>query len=452
MKILGVILSLCFLSTFLNAQNDKKLALIIGNGSYEVPLKNPVNDANDVYRKLVSLGFDVELMTNLSKRDMRSSISSFADRASKYDAVLFYYIGHGLQVKGENYLVPVDAVLAHETDAEFECESLNHILANLSESDCRMKIVVLDACRNNPFERRWYKSAVSQGLSKVDDYRGTLIHYATAPGSVASDGAGRNSPYTMAFLEILDRPNLSLFEFFNEVSNKVLHLTEGTQEPAISAGALQGNFYFNRGDHLSYPSIESGASKEVTENIMPTTTERYINGHEFVDLGLSVKWATCNVGADSPEQYGGYFAWGETYQKASYSSGNSLTTGKTLNDISGNSVYDVASANWGATWRMPTLAEFIELESNCVCKWKTIGQTVGLEMVSKRNGNSIFFPASGGRDGWGIQRVNDLGRYWTSTPFEGTTNEAYYKYFYGGMQSVYHDSRYVGNSVRPVTE
>lgn len=242
-----IITALLVLSyNILYAQNDKKLALIIGNGSYEVPLKNPVNDAKDVSNKLKSLGFDVKVVTNASRRDMRSYISDLTDKASDYDAVLLYYSGHGLQVSGENYLVPVDAMLEHESDAEFECESLNHILANLSEADCKMKIVILDACRNNPFERKWYRSTVSKGLSAVSDYKGTIIHYATAPGRVAGDGVGRNSPYTAAFLEVLDRPNLGCFDFFNEVAIIVQDSTNGNQEPTLSAGAFRGSFYFNR--------------------------------------------------------------------------------------------------------------------------------------------------------------------------------------------------------------
>ena len=246
MRFSCIILFLLLLANNVLADNSRKLALIIGNSSYETPLKNPVNDAKDVSKKLKSLGFDVETLTNASKRQMRTAVNNLVARASDYDAILFYYSGHGLQVKGENYLVPVDAIMGYESDAEFECENLNHVLANLSESDCRMKIVVLDACRNNPFERRWYKSVESKGLSKLDDYQGTLIHYATAPGRVASDGSGRNSPYTSAFLEVLDRPNVPLFEFFNEVANTVLDKTGGNQEPTLSAGAFRGTFYFNR--------------------------------------------------------------------------------------------------------------------------------------------------------------------------------------------------------------
>ena len=146
------------------ADNNRKLALIIGNGSYEVLLKNPVNDAKDVSRKLQSLGFEVETLTNASKRQMRSAVHNLVERASDYDAILFYYTGHGLQVKGENYLVPVDATMGYESDAEFECENLNHVLANLSESDCRMKIVDERPVKGQSVKEKTIKSRPIQVL------------------------------------------------------------------------------------------------------------------------------------------------------------------------------------------------------------------------------------------------------------------------------------------------
>lgn len=450
MKAFGLIFILLSLSTFLNAQDDK-LALVIGNSSYEIPLMNPVNDANDVSRKLKSLGFDVELLTNASKREMRSSISRLMDRASEYDAVLLYYAGHGLQVKGENFLVPVDAMLEHESDAEFECESLNHVLANLSEADCKMKIVILDACRNNPFERKWYRSTVSKGLSAVGDYKGTIIHYATAPGRVASDGIGRNSPYTSAFLETLDEPNLSLFDFFNEVANKVLLSTNERQEPTISAGALQGSFYFNGKEH-QYLSNESGTLTENFEKIKNTASRGYINGHEFVDLGLSVKWATCNVGSDRPEQPGDYFAWGEVNPKAEFLLENSETIDKDMSDISGNVKYDAATVRWKSTWRIPTKAEFQELIDNCMWEWYIYAGSEGFKVTSKINGSFIFLPSNSLIGSYIIRR----GDYWTSTPALGTelfpNDYAYFMAFNYLNVFITNYSRSRGKCIRPVSE
>ena len=301
MRLSCIILFLLLLANNVLADNSRKLALIIGNSSYETPLKNPVNDAKDVSKKLKSLGFDVETLINASKKQMRKAVNNLVDRASDYDAVLFYYSGHGLQVKGENYLVPVDAVMGYESDAEFECENLNHILANLSESDCRMKIVVLDACRNNPFERRWYKSVESKGLTKVNDYQGTLIHYATAPGRVASDGSGRNSPYTSAFLEVLDKPNIPLFEFFNEVANTVLDKTGGNQEPTLSAGAFRGRFYFNRQEqHETAVSVPVHKNEKKVEPVR----EQSLNSDPV--KGRQVKGKTVKVKAPQQGMPDGY--------------------------------------------------------------------------------------------------------------------------------------------------
>lgn len=144
-----------------------------------------------------------------------------------------------------------------------------------------------------------------------------------------------------------------------------------------------------------------------------STTGNTINGHEYVDLGLSVKWAACNVGASSPEDYGNYYAWGETATKAEYTESNSKTYGKTMGDISGNPQYDAARANWGGTWRLPTKAEFNELYK-CKWKWTTQGGRNGYR-ITGLNGNSIFLPAAGWRSGSSLYDADTNGRYWNST-------------------------------------
>ena len=144
-----------------------------------------------------------------------------------------------------------------------------------------------------------------------------------------------------------------------------------------------------------------------------STTGNTINGHEYVDLGLSVKWAACNVGASSPEDYGNYYAWGETATKAKYTESNSKTYGKNMGDISGNPQYDAARANWGGTWRLPTKAEFNELYK-CKWKWTTQGGRNGYR-ITGLNGNSIFLPAAGWRSGSSLYDADTNGRYWNST-------------------------------------
>ena len=175
-----------------------------------------------------------------------------------------------------------------------------------------------------------------------------------------------------------------------------------------------------------------------------------INGHEYVDLGLSVKWATCNVGASKPEEYGNYYAWGETSTKSNYSSDNSVTYGKNFSDIGGNPTYDVARKQWGSTWRLPTKAEFDELLSNCTWTWTTQNGIKGCKVTSKKNGNSIFLPAAGWRNGSSLLNQGTFGGYWSSTPHESYSGSAFYLDFSSGGHSTSWGSRLNGRSVRPV--
>lgn len=185
----------------------------------------------------------------------------------------------------------------------------------------------------------------------------------------------------------------------------------------------------------------------------PKPTTGMERGHEWVDLGLpsGVKWATCNVGASSPWDYGYYFAWGETSTKSTYTEENSKTYKRNMGDISGNPNYDAARANWGGSWRMPTKKECEELKTKCKWTWTTSGGNKGYKVVGP-NGNSIFLPAAGFRDGTSLYRAGAYGSYWSSTPGGDVTPGAYYLYFIGGNQSVHWEYRKYGQSVRPVTE
>ena len=171
------------------------------------------------------------------------------------------------------------------------------------------------------------------------------------------------------------------------------------------------------------------------------------NGYEYVDLGLpsGLKWATCNVGATKPEGYGNYYAWGETKTKVSYISSNSLNYGKQMNDISGNSKYDVATANWGGNWRMPTKAELEELKNNCTWTYTIQNGAYGFKIKSKTNSNSIFLPVGGP-----IVDGCNGGTYWSSTPYEYGNLEAFYLNFVNHNPDIYSHYRYIGRPVRPV--
>ena len=187
------------------------------------------------------------------------------------------------------------------------------------------------------------------------------------------------------------------------------------------------------------------------------STHGSVNGHEYVDLGLpsGLKWATCNVGANKPEGFGDYFAWGETIPKNEYTEENSLTYGKQMGDISGNTQYDAATANWGDSWRIPTKAEFQELIDKCTWTWTSQNYTNGYN-VKGPNGNHIFLPAALYR----IEDVSDYftrGYYWCSDPYD--SNNAYYLYFFSSGSlfdsdeyNLYYYYRCYGYPVRPVSE
>ena len=176
------------------------------------------------------------------------------------------------------------------------------------------------------------------------------------------------------------------------------------------------------------------------------------NGHEWVDLGLSVKWATCNIGADKPEDYGDYFAWGEIATKPSYTSDNCKTWERSIGDIAGNSQYDAARAKWGSPWRLPTDAEFEELIGKCNWKWTKEGGHAGYRVTSKINGNSIFLPAAGGRYGESLRYDGENGYYWSSTLLESSTQYSYSLYFHASYHLVDWYSRLNGHPVRPVSD
>ena len=201
-------------------------------------------------------------------------------------------------------------------------------------------------------------------------------------------------------------------------------------------------------------SVALVAALFIAIGISSTTsrTTGSIAGREYVDLGLSVKWATCNVGASSPEDYGDYYAWGETGTKPSYDEDNCETWDKDIGDIKGTS-RDVAHVKWGGSWRMPTLAEYDELlnEDNCTWDWTTLNGTKGYEVTSLKNGNSIFLPAAGLCEGTLLKRDGANGFYWSSTPNDSTTKGAC-NLVLGSRHETKSFRRDLGHSVRPVVE
>lgn len=242
------------------ASSNRRIALVIGNGAYPAsPLKNPPNDATDMAKALSNVGFVVEHGIDLTQRQMKAMIREFGQKLKGGGQGLFYFAGHGVQLKGRNYLIPVDAEIASEADVEDQGVDANLVLSLMDEAGNGLNVVILDACRNNPFARS-FRSA-SNGLAQVDAPTGTLVAYSTAPGKVARDGTGRNGAYTTELLKHMSVPGLPIEEVMKRVRASLKQLTNGEQVPWESS-SLVGDFYFNR---------STGASNATSNPIGGTT-------------------------------------------------------------------------------------------------------------------------------------------------------------------------------------
>lgn len=228
------------LKTELNS--EARHALVIGNSTYSTGrLANPVNDVRDMARLLGEMGFKVIAKENLGRIAMGKVIRDFGRRLQGGGVGLFYFAGHGMQVNGHNFLIPVDANIQVEDEVPFQGVDVSQVLAKMESAKNRLNLVVLDACRNNPYARS-FRSSVS-GLAKVDAPVGTLIAYATSPGSTAADGRGRNGIFTKYLLRYMKQPKLEVGRLFRKVRRAVRQATNNKQIP-WEASSLEGDFYF----------------------------------------------------------------------------------------------------------------------------------------------------------------------------------------------------------------
>lgn len=233
------------------AAAEKRVALVIGNSSYEnaAPLKNPVNDATDISEKLKTLGFDVVVGTDLDQTEMRRAVKEFSYKLEGADTAMFFYAGHAVQVGKTNYLAPIDTDLKQERDLDFETISLDFVHRQMERS-AKTNLLFLDACRDNPLTRQLVRASRSQGsdgqgLARLDTSgEGTLIVYATQPDNVALDGDGRNSPFTSALLNHIERPNIEISSLMTDVRREVYEKTNEKQLPWTNSSLL-GQFFFN---------------------------------------------------------------------------------------------------------------------------------------------------------------------------------------------------------------
>jgi hypothetical protein len=221
---------------------EQRVALIIGNGRYRSsPLLNPVNDARAVRDALQLMGFRVTLLENANMSEMSEAARDFGDRLQQGGVGLFFYAGHAMQIKGRNYLIPIDADIQREDEVAFNGVDAGLLLEKMEVARSRVNIVILDACRNNPFARS-FRSA-SQGLAQMDAPIGSYVSFATAPGKVASDGKDGNGLYTQYLLEAMRTPGLKIEDIFKRVRVKVMAESDGQQIPWDSS-SLTGDFYF----------------------------------------------------------------------------------------------------------------------------------------------------------------------------------------------------------------
>lgn len=238
------------------AESASRVALVIGNSDYKIgALKNPVNDANDIAEVLSNLGFEVILKKNVDRREMVAAIRSFGKKLSGSQIGFFYYAGHGVQIDGANYLIPVKINFQEEYEVEFEAVQVTRIFQAIKSAGNATNIVILDACRDNPFKKSTRKFA--KGLARMDAPRGTMLAYATAAGHVAADGTGRNGTYTEALLRNLQDPNLDVRDMFNKTGLDVEKKTNRQQTPWVSNSSFP-DFYLAGGSKaLSTLTIES---------------------------------------------------------------------------------------------------------------------------------------------------------------------------------------------------
>ena len=260
------------------AAKEPRYALVMGNSAYNHgPLKNPVNDARAMAKALSAAGFNVRLLEDGSQAAMQRVVRLWGDDLAKGGVGLFYYAGHGMQVKGKNYLVPVNAEIDREDEIEFNALDVNQVLAKMDSAKNALNIVILDACRNNPFARSFRVAAT--GLAQMDAPTGTFIAFATSPGSTASDGTGQNGVYTAHLLREMKVPGLQIEHMFKQVRNGVMKDTHGQQIPWESSSM--------RGDFAFMPGTAPGVADAVAEALKRDREEQQKNMERMIAVALA---------------------------------------------------------------------------------------------------------------------------------------------------------------------
>lgn len=283
------------------AQQLSKTALVIGNSNYPVPnqLSNPTHDADLVGKALSDLGFTQTShgpLKDLGLAQFKQAVAAFAAAAGQSDVAVFYYSGHGIQVGGTNFLVPIDASPQRGVvDVPLQMISADDILKALDQTHIRLKIIILDACRNNPFATKNYLppsaglAAMTQGLTAMKAPVGTVIWYATQPGETASDAGNNGGPFSNAIVHNISAPGDDIYAVFNHTGLEVMQQTSSQQQPWLAATPLDGTFYFRQaGSHdKSYfvaRSVSRDRVSELFSSGIKTSTKSFVFGEDYTQV------------------------------------------------------------------------------------------------------------------------------------------------------------------------
>jgi carboxyl-terminal processing protease len=300
LKVLGAVCATLLALAMQPATAEPRVALVIGNSAYkgDLPaLPNPANDAKLMARTLRGLGFDVIDIEDASQADLKKAIGDFGNRlaAAGRDATgLFFYAGHGVQVNGENYLIPTDAQIQKEADVDLAAVTVSSVQSQMNFADNAVNVIILDACRDNPLKGS--SRGMKRGLAEINAANGTFIAYSTSPGETAADGDGINSPYTKALAETISEPGVSIGDVFQEVRSKVLAET-GQQQRPWDSSSLTGRFYFKQAD----------ASQQVASVAPPAnapSNDNGIQGSASADGSMNVQkvyWDSIESSTDPAE-------------------------------------------------------------------------------------------------------------------------------------------------------
>lgn len=277
----------------------KRVALVIGNARYEhvSNIPNSANDAQDISAALKRIGFHVTSKQNLDYRELRLTLRDFSEDVVDADMVLVYFAGHGIEIDNTNYLIPTNAELRSDKDVEFEAIRLETVLNAVSTAK-GLKLVIVDACRNNPFVSDMVRTtatrSIGQGLGRIDP-SGVLVGYSARGGTLALDGDGRNSPYAEAFLEHIEVPGLELGKMFRKVRDTVYELTDGYQEP-FTYGSLPGHDIFLVPAALKEPINSDDATIDAAKAVRPVD-ERERSAQRLLGEAMQLEDESAKQGA-----------------------------------------------------------------------------------------------------------------------------------------------------------